>query len=61
MFFHNFHRISCRLTAMDHHRFVHLSRKIQLSDEPMFLQIMPFFIPIIIKSDLANRNDLFFL
>ena len=58
--FHHFHSIGCCISGMDDHRKVGFPGKFHLPSEPVTLCVLHLrlFIPIIIQSDLTDRNSL---
>ena len=56
---HNFHSICGSLSAVDDHRHIFFTGQFQLADKPLPLQIMSFFVPVVIQTDLSDSHDFF--
>ena len=55
---HDLKRVCSGLSAVDDNRHLFFPCQAKLADEPFFLEIMLFFIPVIIQSDLPHSDDL---
>lgn len=61
VFFRGFRHVDYHLATVSRREFIRLSHGVRLSSRPVFLRVVPFFVPVVVGSSLTGDGSLFFL